>query len=69
MTQEELQKILKENKKLNINEVFRYIFDLKQETSISKHKNGITENEYYFYDGEVNAYCVCLDLLKKLSLK
>ena len=68
MGYEEVEKILKDNKKhLNINEVLQFIFELKQEASALKRKNDIDEKQYYFYDGEVNAYCVCLDILEKFA--
>ena len=66
MTDEELQAILKSNKKLTANEILETIFQLKQRARQNK-TNAEKDREYYFYDGEINAYCLCLDLIEKFT--
>ena len=64
MTQEELQALLLSKKPISVEEVLKAIYDLKLAASINKADSN-SDSEYYFHDGEVNAYLTCLDLLKK----
>ena len=68
MNQEELQKVLNDNRhKITINEILQAIFELKKEASKMKTAEGVSEKDYYFYDGQITAYLNCLDLLEKFS--
>lgn len=65
-----INNFLKKKGKLHIFELKNIIYELKNEAS--KNKIGLSEKadiekDYYFYDGEVNAYCICLDLIEELE--
>lgn len=65
METNELQEILQSNERLTIDYLLQIIYELKQDASREKHSKEIGEMSYYFYEGEVNAFCICLDLLEK----
>ena len=66
--QEELKNILKSKKPISFIDLQKVIYDLKLQSYMDKSDSN-TEKEYYFYDGEINAYLNCLDLLKKWKEK
>ena len=63
MTTEELQKILQSDEQLSLNEVKQIIYELKNDCvqyNEDQFKAG-------FYNGELNAFYICLDLLEKVD--
>lgn len=63
MTTEELQKILQSDEQLSLNEVKQIIYELKNDCvqyNEDQFKAG-------FYNGELNAFYLCLDLLEKVD--
>ena len=64
MTTEKLQQILQSDKALTLNEVKEIIYELKNDCVVFK------EDRYEagFYNGEQNAFYICLDLLDKLDV-
>ena len=63
MKSTELQNILQSEKQLTIKEIKNIIYELKNDVI---HKAEL-DNHYEcgFYNGEVNAFYICLDLLDK----
>lgn len=63
MTTEKLQQILQSDKALTLNEVKEIIYELKNDCVVFR------EDRYEagFYNGELNAFYICLDLLEKVN--
>lgn len=61
---EKVQELLRSNQKLTYAALQELIHELKEEARQNK-TNAEKDREYYFYDGEINAYCLCLDLLER----
>lgn len=61
-----INKFLSRKGKVHIYELKKAVQELKSEATTQRMKNVDDEHEkyYYFYDGQVNAYCMCLDLLE-----
>lgn len=64
MTTEKLQQILQSDKELTLSEVKEIIYELKNDCVMFK------EDRYEagFYNGEQNAFYICLDLLEKVNI-
>ena len=74
MTPSELQKILRSDEKLTVKQVKEIIWQLKSDCLEFQNKlfdKELEKNrynrEYGFYDGEANAFYICLDLLEKVG--
>lgn len=74
MTPAELQKMLQSEDKLTVKQVKEIIWQLKndcleqQNKLFDKEMDKIKFNrDYRFYDGETNAFYICLDLLEKVG--
>lgn len=70
MTPYELRAILDSDKKITINELCEIIYELKQDCINESHRltmENIENCDIRFYDGEVNAFYICLDLLDKVK--
>lgn len=74
MTPAELQKILQSDEKLTVKQVKEIIWQLKSDCLEFQNKlfdKELEKNrynrEYGFYDGESNAFYICLDLLEKVE--
>lgn len=65
MTTEQLQAYLQSDKQLTLRAVQNIIYELKNDCVVFK------ENTYEagFYNGEMNAFYICLDLLAKVERK
>lgn len=70
----ELQKILQSNEKLSVKQVKEIIWQLQQDCFQKKYEliqDDLTPKEYIaeqrFYDGETNAFYICLDLMEKVG--
>ena len=63
MSTKELQTILQSNNSLTLSEIKEIIYQLKNDCI------RVTKSDYEtgFYDGEVNAFYICLDLLDKME--
>lgn len=69
MTFEELHKILDdENRKISFSELQNILHELKQDCLHEQVNLDPTARDYRFYDGEQNAFYICLDLLEHLDL-
>ena len=66
MTANELQNIIQSNKELSLQEVKEIIYQLKNDCIASQRD----ENPYKqgYYQGEVNAFYIALDLLGKVEV-
>ena len=66
MTTNELHEYLESEKPLTLRKVIDIIYELKNDciTTLADH----TEDQFHkgFYNGEVNAFYICLDLLEKV---
>ena len=64
MTTEKLQQILQSDKSFTLSEVKEIIYELKNDCVVFK------EDKYEagFYNGELNAFYICLDLLEKVDI-
>lgn len=72
MTPAELQKILRSDERLTVKQVKEIIWELKNDVSYKPYidKNASEKYKDYqrnFYDGEANAFYICLDLLEKVE--
>ena len=73
MTTEKLHEILDDpNRKLTVSELQQVIYELKNDVTHESYKyieTGKTDsrNNYSFYNGEANAFMICLDLLEHLK--
>ena len=69
MTPNELQAILQSNKKLTLKEVQEIIWNLKNDCALKTYEDEIIKDKRKtgFYNGEVNAFYICLDLLAKVE--
>ena len=74
MTPAELQKILQSDEKLSVEQVKEIIWQLKNDCLEQQNKlfDKVLEKnkfnrDYGFYDGETNAFYICLDLLAKVG--
>ena len=65
MTANELQDILASNKERTLSEIREILYQLKNDCI----RGACDENPYKrgYYQGEVNAFYICLDLLEKLE--
>lgn len=69
MTFEELHKILDdETRKISPSELQNILYELKQDCLHEQVNLDPTAHNYRFYDGEQNAFYICLDLLEHLDL-
>ena len=72
MTPAELQKILRSDEKLTVKQVKEIIWELKNDVSYKPYidKNASLNYQEFqknFYNGEANAFYICLDLLEKVE--
>ena len=68
MTAKELQSKCRSSKKLTIEEVQDILWELKEDCFNETLKDLKKEQEC-FYDGEINAFHICLNLLEKVEEK
>ena len=68
MTPAELQKILQSDDKLTVKQVKEAIKEL-HEIAIADYRVETRQTTKQFYDGQVNAFYICLDLLEKVEEK
>lgn len=60
-----MNKFLAKKSKVRLRDLKDTITALKEE---SRRKRGNEPTEYYpFYDGQINAYCLCLDLIENFE--
>lgn len=67
MNQIEIQAVAKSKEQFE--SILKTLYDNKMNARLNKNscrEDASKENAIYFYDGEVNAYCVCIELLEKL---
>lgn len=69
MTTNKLQEILQSDKKLTVSEVQKIIWELKQDAFRESCKHLAEPKTMRWYDGEVNGFQICLDLLEKLEVE
>jgi hypothetical protein len=61
---EKVEEILRNNQILTLPNLQELIHELKEEARRNK-LSSEHDRQYYFYDGEINAYCLCLDLIER----
>lgn len=67
MTAKELQSKCRSIKNLTIEEVRDLLFEFSEDCSKMSLKEGVSIESKCFYDGEINAFHICLNLLKKVE--
>ena len=67
MEAKELQSKCRSIKKLTIEEVRDLLCEFSEDCSKMSLKEGVSIESKYFYDGEINAFYICLNLLEKVE--
>jgi hypothetical protein len=68
MTNGELHDILDDaNKKISLKEFRDILWQLKEDCFNEVHKLGVTNNNTHFYQGEINAFYIALDLSEHIE--
>lgn len=65
MTSNRLQEILQSDNKLTVSSIRQVIYELKRDAFIQSCEHVAEPKVSGWYDGEINGFQICLDLLEK----